>query len=178
MSIYEFNSHFNQLRDPLMMFAWKLTKDENDAMDLFQETAYRAYKSRASFIPNTNMLAWLTTIMRNTFINDYRKSRRRQIITDDTNDTYYLNSGRKKLQNEGENSVLMEELSTIINKLDANIRQPFLMHFEGYKYEEIAENLSLPLGTVKSRIFLARKRLQNSVRALYQVEQGIEIIKQ
>lgn len=177
MSNFEFASEFNQAERALMAFAWRLTQNENDALDLFQETAYRAFKSRHSFIPNTNLLAWLTTIMRNTFINDYRKTKRRQILNDETNDHFYLNSGNQKAGNDGESRVLIEELTTIIHQLDEIIRIPFLMHLEGYKYDEIADTLDLPLGTVKSRIFLARKRLQASIRAQYQAENTYELLE-
>jgi RNA polymerase sigma-70 factor (ECF subfamily) len=130
MSNYEFTTEFNQAERALMAFAWRLTRDENDALDLFQETAYRAFKSRHSYIPNTNLLAWLTTIMRNTFINNYRKSRRRQVINDETGDLFYINSGSRKVANGGESRMMIEEITGIIEKLDDIIRVPFLMHLE------------------------------------------------
>jgi RNA polymerase sigma-70 factor (ECF subfamily) len=154
----------------LYAFAIRLTKDEEDANDLLQETAYKAFKYRKMYQPQTNLRAWLMTIMRNTFINDYRRRKRRQTINDKTDNNYFINSGDFSVANEGESNVLMEEIKKKIESLEDWMRVPFMMHFNGFKYEEIAEQLDIPLGTVKSRIFFARKRLKNMIKEVYGAE--------
>lgn len=176
MSPIEFSTEFNQSERALMAFAWRLTRDQQDASDLFQETAYRAFKSRHSYHPGTNLLAWLTTIMRNTFINNYRKSKRRQVLQDQTSDLFYLNSGDQLVSNTAEGSILLEEIGEIIQSLDETISEPFNLYFKGYKYDEIAEKLNVPLGTVKSRIFMARKKIQEIIKRQYKVNTSADLL--
>lgn len=168
MNVIEFTNQFNKLKTPLYAFALNLTQDKEAANDLVQETAYKAYKYRKNYQPHTNLRAWLMTIMRNAFINDYRKRKRRQTLNDFTPNNYLLNSSNATVSNGGESSILNKEIQDQIEALDANLRIPFLMHTQGYKYEEIATELGLPLGTVKSRIFFARKRLQTALKAIFQ----------
>lgn len=168
MSTTEFSTQFDRLSGSLFAFAMNLTRDEESARDLVQETAYKAFKYRRRYEPQTNLRAWLMTIMRNSFINDYRKRQRRQTLNDYTNNNYLLNSGSRSVENGGEQSVLIEEINRQIEALDDWVKRPFRMHLAGYKYDEIADALNVPLGTVKSRIFIARKRLQESLRYLYQ----------
>ena len=107
------------------------------------------------------------TIMRNIFINNYRKKIKKNTILDSTDNQYYLNSGGPAILNDADSSMMMNELKEIVNKLEDNTRVPFLMHYYGYKYQEIADQLDLPLGTIKSRIFFARKELKANVLANY-----------
>ena len=107
------------------------------------------------------------TIMKNIFINNYRKKVKSNTILDTTDNQYYLNSGSHATGNAAESSILLQELNGMVEKLDDSIRIPFLMHFEGFKYQEIADELELPLGTVKSRIFFARKELKEKILANY-----------
>ncbi len=160
MSQLEFTQQYTALQALLMNFALKLTKDEEAARDLVQDTALKAYKYRKMYQKGTNMGAWLMTIMRNTFINDYRKRKRRQILNDSTSNNYLLNSGSSSVSNTGELQIAIEEVENILNKIDDWARIPLLMHVEGYKYDEIAQELEIPLGTVKSRIYFARKQLK------------------
>ncbi len=170
MSNIEFTQHFSQFRTLLYSFAFRLTKNEEEAHDLLQETAYKAFKYRNMYRPKTNLRAWLMTIMRNTFINNYRQRKRRQTLNDTTVNQYFLNAGNQTVYNEGESNVTTEELWKLIQDLEDWMKIPFLMHYQGYKYEEIAQELDIPLGTVKSRIFFARRRLQKHIRQLYQSE--------
>lgn len=170
MSGIEFTHRYNEMQSLLYAFAIRLTKDEEDANDLLQETAYKAFKYRKMYQPQTNLRAWLMTIMRNTFINEYRRRKRRQTINDKTDNNYFINSGDFSVANEGESNVLMEEIKKKIESLEDWMRIPFMMHFNGFKYEEIAEQLDIPLGTVKSRIFFARKRLKNMIKEVYGAE--------
>lgn len=167
MSTYEFDNNFNKMSSVLHSFAYNLTKNSEEAKDLFQETAYRAMTNREKFRPGTNFKAWLFTIMKNIFINNYRKKVKANTIIDSTDNMYYINSGKNVIANSGEANILMKELQGMIAKLDDGIKIPFIMHYEGFKYQEIADELSLPLGTVKSRIFFARKALKDSIHARY-----------
>lgn len=167
MSQIEFYSRFDQLTVLLQAFAYNLTKNQEDAKDLFQETAYRALTNRDKFSPGTNFKAWSFTIMKNIFINNYRKKVKANTIMDSTDNMYYINSGSTSISNGAESSILMDELTAMIESLDDSIRIPFLMHYQGFKYQEIADELNLPLGTVKSRIFFARKELKEQIGANY-----------
>lgn len=167
MSRLEFYSQFDQMTMHLQSFAYNLTKNVDDAKDLFQETAFRALSNREKFNPGTNFKAWLFTIMKNIFINNYRKKVKSYTIMDPTGNLYYLNSGKTTIPNGAESNIMMEELSVIIEELDSNIKNPFLMHYYGYKYQEIADYLDLPLGTVKSRIFFARRELKKVINKRY-----------
>ncbi len=168
MSPIEFDAKLNQMSGLLNAFAYNLTKNVEDAKDLFQETAYRAITNRDKFLPGTNFKAWLFTIMKNIFINNYRKKTKANTIMDSTDNMFYLNSGGATISNRGDANILMAELTGMVDKLDASIKIPFLMHYQGYKYQEIADYLDLPLGTVKSRIFFARKELKDMISQYYE----------
>jgi RNA polymerase sigma-70 factor (ECF subfamily) len=167
MSPVEFHNRFDQLGSLLQSFAYSLTKNTEDARDLYQETAYRALTNRDKFRTGTNFKAWLFTIMKNIFINNYRKKVKANTIMDSTDNNYYINSGSATISNTAETNIMMKELTGMIDKLDDSIRIPFLMHYQGYKYQEIADYLDLPLGTVKSRIFFARKDLKSQIKQSY-----------
>jgi len=167
MSQIEFNAQFDQLTNLLHAFAYTLTKNREDAKDLYQETAFRAMTNREKFRVGTNLKAWLFTIMKNIFINNYRKKMKANTIMDNTDNLYFLNSGTRSIENGADSNILIKELTGMIEKLDDSTRVPFLMHYQGYKYQEIADHLDLPLGTVKSRIFFARKDLKQQIAVQY-----------
>ncbi len=167
MSHIEFTQHFHQFQTLLHAFAFRLTKDEDDAQDLVQETAYKAFKYKDMYQPRTNLRAWLMTIMRNTFINNYRQRKRRQTLSDFTGSDFLIDSGAQTVRNEGESDITTEEIQVVINNLEDWLKIPFLMFLQGYKYDEIAEALQIPVGTVKSRIFFARKKLQEALKEMY-----------
>jgi RNA polymerase sigma-70 factor (ECF subfamily) len=164
MSTVDFNTQLEQSSESLYSFAYNLTRNIDDAKDLLQETTYRALLNRDKFKMNTNLKAWLYTIMKNIFINNYRRQAKRQIVTDETENQYYLNTFSETTENLGVSQLAMLEIEATISDIDIGIRTPFLMYFQGYKYQEIAEHLDIPLGTVKSRIFFARKELQRRIR--------------
>lgn len=166
MSIIEFNQKIENVSQYLHSFALNLTKNSEDAKDLFQETTYRALVNKDKFAPDTNLKAWLFTIMKNIFINNYRKKMKANTIMDSTTNLYYLNSGGSEY-NQGETNIFMKELNNMIDQLDDTLRIPFMLHFEGFKYQEIADELELPLGTIKSRIFFARKELKGLIKDRY-----------
>ena len=167
MSTIEFDTKFNALSASLNSFAYNLTKNADDAKDLFQETAFRAITNRDKFRPGTNFKAWLFTIMKNIFINNYRKKVKKNTIIDNTDNLYFINSGGSVIDNDAGRNILMKELNKMIESLDESIKKPFMMHYLGYKYQEIADDLNLPLGTVKSRIFFARKALKEQIKVHY-----------
>ena len=175
MDTLEITKELNKLESFLVTYAFKLTSDRNSAKDLFQETAYRAIKHAKRCQPGTNAQAWLVTIMRNLFINDYRKKRRRATLQDGSKNSYLINASGETVSNEGENNMLFEDLIALIEDLDEHLKQPFVMTYQGYKYEEIAEKLNIPLGTVKSRIYFARKRMQQRLQVIYGLNAGIEL---
>ena len=167
MNKMEFTQSFNNLTPSLKSFAYNLTKDNEEAKDLYQETAFRAITNREKFRAGTNLKAWLFTIMKNIFINNYRKKSKTNTIMDSTDNMYFLNSSDTIINNGAGTNIMMEELTGMIKNLDESIRVPFEMHYVGYKYQEIADQLGLPLGTVKSRIFFARKELKSQIKAQY-----------
>lgn len=167
MTSKEFSLKLNGLTTLLHSFAYNLTKNVEDAKDLYQETTFRALYNRDKFQPDTNFKAWMFTIMKNIFINNYRKKVKANTVLDNTENQFYLNSASHAVGNSGETKMTMEELNVMVENLDDSIRIPFLKHFEGYKYQEIADELDLPLGTVKSRIFFARKELKENILSNY-----------
>ena len=167
MTTVEFNYKLTGMQKHLEYFAKKLTNNDDDAQDLLQETFLKALIFRDKFVESTNLKAWLFTIMKNIFINNYRKKTKANTIIDSTDNLYYINSGSTVIQNKAESNIMMDELEMMIEKLDDSLKVPFEMHYLGYKYQEIADKLRLPLGTVKSRIFFARKALKGMIGARY-----------
>lgn len=167
MITQDFQKDFDSVSRYLMGFAMKLTKDKHRAKDLFQETALNAFKHREKFQADTNLKAWLTTIMKNSFINSFRKKKRRNEVIDNTSEDHLLNSGDQIVNNQGVSNVEMEELILMIDTLNDSLKIPFLMMYQGYQYDEICQELNLPMGTIKSRIFYARKELKHKIKARY-----------
>ncbi len=169
LTMDNFTGQLDDMKGLLLSFAYKLTKNNDDAKDLYQETAFRAIVNQEKFREGTNLKAWLFTIMRNIFINAYRKKLKNNTIFDATDNLYYLNAGSKTVGNAAESAMIMEELLQVVETLEDAIRVPFVMHYYGYKYQEIAEQLDLPLGTVKSRIFFARRELKTLIEERYNI---------
>lgn len=151
------------LQDELLRFALKLTSDRDKAYDLLQETSLKALDNEEKFQPETNFKGWIYTIMRNLFINDYRKAVRDQTFNDPTESQYYLNLSQGKGYESTEEAYDAKEIHRIVGTLPGDFRRPFAMHLRGFKYREIAESLGIPIGTVKSRIFFTRRRLQQQL---------------
>lgn len=177
MSTLEFNNRFDQMSSILNSFAYNLTKNSEQAKDLFQETAFRALVNKDKFRPGTNFKAWLFTIMKNIFINNYRRRMKANTIIDSTDNMYYINSGSVTVSNKAESEIMMQELNRMISELDDSTRIPFELHYKGFKYQEIADRLELPLGTVKSRIFFARKELKEKITARYKNVISSDVVK-
>lgn len=150
----------------LKPYAINLTHDGEAANDLVQETVYRAMLNREKFREGTNLKAWLFTIMKNIFINGYRRRAKHKTIIDTTENLFYLNTAPSSgaiVQNRSEANFIMDDIEKAIAGLGDEYRVPFMMHYHGFKYQEIADKLDLPLGTVKSRIFFARRDLKSKL---------------
>ena len=163
MSTLEFNQLLVVNSDFLNPFAVTLTRDKESAKDLVQETMYKAIANREKYINGTNIKAWLYTIMRNIFINDYRKKMKQNVIFDSTPNDFLLDYNQSSISNLAESKIRLKEVQSAIHYLPSIFKEPFLLYFEGYKYNEIAGILHEPLGTIKSRIHFARKLLKKKI---------------
>lgn len=163
MTALEFDSKIQGLSRFLRPFALKLTRDVEDADDLMQETMLKAISNREKFAEGTNLKAWLYTIMKNTFITQYHRMVRRNTFIDTTENLHYLNSPEHTTENASEGSFAMDDINEALDNLKSEYRDPFLMYFRGFKYHEIAEQLDIPIGTVKNRIHIARKFLKDEL---------------
>ena len=163
MSNLEFNEMLLTNADFLKPFAINLTRDTEAANDLYQETLYKALANKEKYNVGTNIKAWLFTIMRNIFINDYRRKAKQKTIFDSTPNDYLINLKQSSIANAAESDMRMKEINKAIQELPEIFKTPFLLYFDGYKYNEIAELLHEPLGTIKSRIHFARKLLKEQI---------------
>ena len=152
--------------DALFKYAVKMTGNSDDADDLVQETYLRAFRFFASFEKGTNCKAWLFRILKNTFINDYRKRARepRKVDYDDV-ENFYENikpssSGSGQFEKEMYDNLLDDELQGAITSLPETFRTVIVLcDIEGFTYEEIADFIGCPVGTVRSRLHRGRKEL-------------------
>ena len=164
MTAIDFHTELYNYDQILRPFAYNLVKNKEEMEDLIQDTFYRALANKDKFMEGTNIKAWLFTIMKNIFINNYRKKQKSNIVTDGSDNRYLLNSGKKTLGNEGERVFVKEIIDKAMGGVSMDFTEPFMMYYKGYKYQEIAEKLELPLGTVKSRIFIARTEIQSRLK--------------
>jgi RNA polymerase sigma-70 factor (ECF subfamily) len=141
----------------------KLTRDLDDANDLLQDTFVKAFSNRDKFAEGTNLKAWLYTIMKNTFITNYQRMVRRGTFVDATDNLYYLNSTAVPVENGVYGNFTMADIDRAFEKLDEVYKTPFQLYFKGFKYQEIADQLQIPIGTVKNRIHIARKLLKDDL---------------
>ena len=163
MSTVEFDQLLLNNTEFLKPFAVTLTRDNEVAKDLMQETMFRALANKEKYNTGTNIKAWLYTIMRNIFINNYRRKAKQQTIFDNTPNDFLLDYNQVTAVNKAEGSLTVKDILAAIHGLPHIFRDPFMLYFEGYKYHEIAAMLSEPLGTIKSRIHFARKLLKEQV---------------
>ena len=164
MTQLQFNIALLGLQDKLLCYALSLTSNKEKARDLLQETFLKALTYRDKFTQNTNFKAWIYTIMKNTFINNYRRNMKTKNTFDGADNDFYLNFQNNNIYHSPESVYSSGEITKCINALANEYKIPFTMFVDGYKYKEIAENLNLPIGTVKSRIFFSRKKLQKSLK--------------
>lgn len=164
MTALEFSYSLDKMSKSLKPFALKLTKDMEEANDLLQETILKAFTNRDKFTDGTNLKAWLYTIMKNTFITNYQRMVRRNTFIDTTDNLHYINSTSNVTENLAYSSFTMKDITRAIAKLDDAYKTPFMMHYRGFKYHEIADRLNIPIGTVKNRIHIARKELKSVLK--------------
>ena len=159
MNTYSFRKDLLAVQEELLRFAYKLTADREEANDLLQETSLKALDNEDKFEPDTNFRGWMYTI-----INNYRKIVREQTFVDQTDNQYHLSMPQDSGFASTEGAYDLKEMHRIVNALPRDYKVPFSMHVSGFKYREIAERLGLPLGTVKSRIFFTRQKLQDELK--------------
>jgi len=167
MTNQEFMKQIDQLEGLLFSFALRLTRNRQDAQDLMQETSLRAFRHREKFAVGTNFKSWVSTIMRNTYINRYRKMKSRKHVNQPIEDFSFALESSNAIPNKGEHDMRMKELKIMLNGIGELYSVPFLMFYRGYEYKEIASHLNIPIGTVKSRIFLARQRMKAAIGDRY-----------
>lgn len=160
------NVLFQEKRLLMYHFAGRFTSDNDEKEDLVQETFMRALKSINNFINDPNLMTWLYVIMKNVYINQYRKEKRKHLIYDYFSST---DSFDQVSTNLSENKMINEDIQKAIDSLSVENAEIFRLHLEGYKYHEIAEALAIPEGTIKSRIHMTRKALQQKLK-VYQSE--------
>ena len=161
MSKNEFYNLLLDLEQDLVKFAYHLTQRKSDAKDLVQETLLKGLLNQDKYVSNENFKAWTFTIMKNTFINDYRHSSRQITSLDQTEGSFSNHQPISYSSEDPDSAYSCQEITQIIEQLNETVRTPFIMHFHGYRYQEIADTLNLNIGTVKSRIFLSRKQLKD-----------------
>ncbi|UTW61176.1 RNA polymerase sigma factor [bacterium SCSIO 12741] len=159
MSTVEFNEMLVKYHNPLQFFALKLTADEEQAQDLLQDTMLKALTYREKLISGTSFKGWLYTIMKNTFINNYRRGVKYNEIMEKVGNSTYLTTGTSEISLSPDRLINIRNMEDAIDELSEDYSKPFKMKLQGFKYKEIGDEMGIPIGTVKSRIFLARKQL-------------------
>jgi RNA polymerase sigma factor (sigma-70 family) len=148
----------------LRNYALQLTQNSDDAHDLVQETFLKALTYAEKFKQGTNLKGWMFTIMRNSFINNYRRITKRNTFMDTQEDQYIMDTAKGyNTFNDGEVKFIRKDIENAIDKLPDDLRITFEMNALGYKYHEIAERFGIPIGTVKTRIFVARRKLRTQL---------------
>ena len=163
MSTLELNHQISSLHSVLRGFTRRFTTDRDESLDLVQDTILKALMYRDKFREDTNLKGWLFTIMRNTFINNYRKQQRTHTLHDSTKESYFLNKSDNHTFNGPDTLFEYNDIWKHVDSLPDELLIPFKMHTSGYKYHEIAEHQKIPIGTVKNRIFHARKEIQKKL---------------
>jgi len=159
MTTIQFQNSLTALENKLYYFALSLTSNSDKAHDLVQETFLRALTYQSKFCSDTNLMAWVYTIMKNTFINEYRRNIKAKTALEYQYGSLKVSFSKDDYYPSVESVHAEKEIHKKIALLEEEFRVPFQLFLSGYKYKEIAERLSLPLGTVKSRIFFTRRKL-------------------
>jgi RNA polymerase sigma-70 factor (ECF subfamily) len=161
----EFNTMVTQETESLRMYALRFTRNNDDANDLVQDTMLKAITYYDKFKEGTNLKGWLYTIMKNTFINNYRRNTKANSVITQTEEITSSNLFFSSTKNKGEGIFVMDDIQDALLSLQEDYYKPFSMYFEGYKYHEIADHLEIPIGTVKTRIHVARKSLKKTLKS-------------
>lgn len=163
MTRKEFNTMVTIQSESLKGSALRFTKSQEEADDLIQDTLVKAIANYNKYRPGTNLKGWLYTIMKNTFINTYRLASKKSTFVIQSDQISCANLMYSSNKNAGELKFVLEDIQKALSTLSDEYYIPFIMYFEGYKYREIAAQLDLPIGTIKTRIYVARKSLQNKL---------------
>jgi len=164
MTQYEFSQNISLYSGALRSHALKFTNDLDDANDLLQDTLVKATRFASKFDQGTNIKGWLFVIMRNTFINTYRKHQRHRDHVVQVEEISSVQLGGSATLNQAESKFAMEDIRNALRKLPEAYSVPFIKYFEGYKYQEIALELDIPVGTVKTHIHQARQLLKKHLK--------------
>ena len=164
MDAIEFSDHISNQMGRLRSNALKFTKNLDDADDLVQETLIKAFRFSKKFEEGTNFKGWLFMIMRNTFINSYRKVGKKRAIMSSSDDLADSSMLLGAVANESAGKLMIQDIEKALSLLPDSYRLPFIAYVEGYKYSEIAEELNLPLGTIKTHIHMARALLRKYLK--------------
>lgn len=170
MSTIDFTEQLNGLQLFLYNFALRLTKNQEAAKDLVQETSMKAFRYKEKFQVGTNFKGWIATIMRNTFITNYRKKQKNRTVSEPVEELAYGLESTTILSNQAEVNLRLQELMKMFDEISDLYTVPFLLHYRGYEYQEIAEQLQLPIGTIKSRIFTARQKMKDLIESRYEAK--------
>ncbi len=162
----QFEKELNDVQDMVFRFALKLTGNYQDAQDLWQEACIRAFRYRCKFELGTNFKAWMSTIVQNLFITRYRRRQRKPLVNEPIETFAFALESKNMVANEGEVNLRLQVIYRQLSTLSELYSIPFLLHYQGFEYKEIAERLDLPIGTVKSRIFTARQQLKERLNKL------------
>ncbi|TYR34158.1 sigma-70 family RNA polymerase sigma factor [Sphingobacterium phlebotomi] len=165
MNKIEFNTLVIRQSESLKAYARNFTRDQDDANDLVQDTLLKAVTYFKNFKEGTNLKGWLYTIMKNTFINNYRRVVKTNSFITKEEEITSANLVVSATKNRGENKFVMEDINHALSNLSEDYYVPFTMYFEGYKYHEISDHLNIPIGTVKTRIHVARKVMKKTLNA-------------
>jgi len=163
MTTIEFNHQLVNLENDLLRFAYNLTTNREDSHDLVQDTFLKALTNQKQFKDRSKLKAWTFTILKNTFINNYRKLTKHNATMNNTKDLYFLNNTEESAVIKTDAPIVVKEIYKKVHSLEYKSRIPFEKYISGYKYKEIAEEMNLNIGTVKSRIFFARKKLMKAL---------------
>jgi len=171
MTSIEFSNLIYKESQTLKNYAFMLTHNVEDANDLVQETMLKAFSYRNKFAIGTNLKGWLYTIMKNSFINNYRRLVRRNTFIDTSDNAYLMDVPGNRTENLGESYFVKNDIETAVNELPEDLKITFNLIVDGFKYHEIAKELNIPIGTVKTRIFVAKRKLRKKLFA-YGVNYG------
>lgn len=159
----DFMKRYDEFYPAFYSFALKLTRNVDDAQDLVQEASYKAFKYRESYSLGTNFKSWVNTILKNTFINKYHKKKKRNVVNQPIEEFTFALENKHSVGNNAIEKISMDQINDIIDGLSDKYGESFKMFYEGFSYDEISKQTEVPIGTVKSRIFTARKKISEEM---------------
>jgi len=163
MTEIEFGKQLSDLQPGLLRYALGFKLSRDDAKDLVQETFLKAIQNKDRYSDTGYLKTWTYTILRNTFINNYRRNTLFNTMIDRSEGSYYINQSICGNSDSPDSVYSFKEINNSIELLHNKFKKPFRMYIDGYKYIEISEAIKLKIGTVKSRIFIARKMLKDQL---------------